>query len=211
MLKEKTMKRIFLIALLCVFTGVLAFAQEDKKPAATVTDAQWKELITAIGNENWDSAFALSSDYLKLLNEEDEMKVLARLRYMHLYAAAGKTFEGKMTFEELEKTVKKFVGKEIFTPYRKIKLGCQGEFNYVCPSEENKKRTMTTAANKAGTSIFAFEYTDLKEAVDFAGNAGKQTAIGGIINDIVPNPNKTTIVIMRIFISDGYIKFRGSK
>lgn len=205
------MKRIFLVALLCIFTCVLAFAQGDKKPAAVITDAQWKELITAMGEENWDSAFALSSDYLKLMKEEDEGKTLARLRYMHLYSAAGKVFEGSMTFEELEKTVKNFVGKEILMPYRKIKLGCQGQFNYVCPSEENKKRTMTTAANKAGTSIFAFEYTDLKEAVDFAGNAGKQTSIGGIINDIVPNPNKTTIVIMRIFISDGYIKFLGSK
>jgi hypothetical protein len=205
-LERTFMKRIFLITLLCIFTGVLALAQADKKPTFVITDTQWKELITALKSENWESAFALSSDYMKLMKEDDEMKTLARLRYMYLYSAAGKVSEDKMSFETLEKTVKDFVGKEILAPYRKIKLDCRGEFNFICPSEENKKRTMTTAANKPGTSIFAFEYADLKETVDFARNSGKQAAVGGIVKDIVPNPNKTTIVIMRIYISDGYIK-----
>ena len=201
------MKRIFLITLLCIFTGVFAFAQADKKPVSAITETQWKDLVAALKAENWEAAAALSSDYMKLMKEDDEKKTLARLRYMYLHSVAGKVFEGKMSFEELEKAVKDLIGKEVVTPYRKITLDCQGEFNLICPSEENKKRTMTTAANKEGTSIFSFEYADLKETVDFSGNKGKQAAVGGIIKDIVPNPNKTTIVIMRIFISDGYIKF----
>ena len=64
---------------------------------------------------------------------------------------------------------------------------------------------MVTAMNQAGTTILAFEYLQFKENFDFAKYDGKEIAIGGVAKSIVPNPNKSNLVILRIYISDGYV------
>jgi hypothetical protein len=116
-----------------------------------------------------------------------------------------------MSYEELEKIVNNFVGKKIVFPFRRIAIKCRGEFNYICASDDAKNKTITAATNKKGTSIFAFEYVQLKEDFDFDKHKGETAAIGGVVKSIVPNPNKSTIVILRIYISDGYIMLAEQK
>lgn len=198
------MKQIILILLLFCFTATTVSAQKAKTTDDELTDKQWKDLFTALGNENWDIAFDLSTKYIKLLKDDDEAKSIGNLRYMSLYSAAGKVFEGKMSYDKLEEFVKGFVGKKLVFPYRQISVKCKG-FNFVCPSSEAKNKAMVTAMNRAGTTILAFEYLQFKENFDFAKYDGKEIAIGGIAKSIVPNPNKTNIVILRIYISDGYV------
>ena len=202
------MKQIILILLLFCFT-VISISAQKVKVDDELTDEQWQDLFTALGNEKWDTAFDLSTKYLKQLKNNDEAKSIGNLRYISLYSAAGKVFEGKMSYDKLEEFVKGFVGKKLVFPYRQvsvecISVECKG-FNFVCPSSETKNKAMVTAMNRAGTTILAFEYLQFKDNFDFAKHDGKEIAVGGIAKSIVPNPNKSSIVILRIYISDGYV------
>jgi len=197
------MKQIILILLFCCLTAISVSAQ-NAKTADEITDKQWQDLFSALQTENWNTAFDLSTKYLKQLKDDDEAKSIGNLRYMALYSAAGKVFDGKMSFDRLEEFVKGFVGKKIVFPRRQISVKCKG-FNFLCPSKETKNKAMVTAMNQAGTTILAFEYLQFKENFDFAKYDGKEVAVGGVAKSIIPNPNKTNIVILRIYISDGYV------
>src|ERR1043165_1213790 len=203
------MKRVFLVLLIVCLTVGSVSAQT--KTAAALSDKQWQDLFTALDKEDWDTAFDLSDKYLRLLKDNDEAKSIANLRYIYLYSAAGKVSVGRMSYEELEKSVKNFVGKKIVSPLRQIAVKCRGEFNYICASDDAKNKAVTAATNRGGTSIFAFEYVQLKEDFDFDKHRGEPAAIGGVVKSIVPNPNKSTLVILRIYISDGYIMLAEQK
>jgi len=179
-----------------------AFAQQ-LKTASTVTDDDFQKVLVAVSNEDWDAAVALSSKFLKQMKDDD--KRLLRLRYIYLYAAAGMVTDGRMEFDDFAKATKEFVGKEVEVPYRPITLECRGAMNFICPSNEKRDRATVAATNKTGTSILAFEYTQLKEPFDFAHHQDETASISGTIDAIVPNPNKSRFLVMRLFISNGEI------
>ena len=203
------MKQFILILALFGLT-VISISAQKTKTADEISDKQWQELFVALDDENWGVAFNLSTKYLKQLKDNDEAKSIGNLRYMCLYSAAGKVFEGKMSYDKLEEFVKGFVGKKLVFPYRQISVKRKG-FNFIAPSSETKNKAMVTAANKAGTTILAFEYLEIKDNFDFAKHDGEEVAIGGIAKSIIPNPNKSNIVILRIYISDGYVMLPGEK
>jgi hypothetical protein len=92
--------------LLAALSGILLNAQTPEKAPdkyGPITEAQWKELLVALTQENWDTGFDLSAKYLKLVKEEDDAQRVARLRYMYLYSAAGKVYEDKMDYDKLER------------------------------------------------------------------------------------------------------------
>lgn len=191
------MSRIIFAMLLLCAAGLSAAAQT--KPSTEVTEAQWHDVLVAVTNEEWSTTVELSSRYLKQLKESDER--LPRLRYIYLYAAAGKVSEGEMSYDELEKSVKDFVGKEVVLPYRTIALHCRGDLNFICPDDKDKDKLMVAATNKMGTNIHAFEYVQLKEPFDFASHDGEEASISGTIDSIQPNPNKSRVLVMRLYIS----------
>lgn len=199
------MKRIIIVMLFLSVACVSAFAQEPK-PSAEAPDKQWRDLLVAVSNESWDTAVNLSSQQLKQLKDNDER--LPRLRYIYLYSAAGKVSEGGMSFDELELLVKQFVGKDIVLPYRQMTQNCRGSLNFICSSEGAKDRLIVAATNSTGTTIHAFEYVQLKENFDIASHEGEEASIGGIIEAIKPNPNKSRAIVMRIYITKGFIKLK---
>ena len=205
--KVNIMKKIILILLFFSFTAFSVSAQQTKTPDE-LTNKQWEDLFTALENENWDTAFDLSTKYLKQLNDSDEAKSIGNLRYICLYSAAGKVSAGKMTYEKLGEFVKDFVGKKLVFPFRQISAKCGSGLNFICFSDGVKNKALVAAANQAGTSILAFEYLQLKVDFDYTKYDGKEAAAAGIAKSIVPNPNKSTIVILRIYISDGSIMLR---
>lgn len=198
------MKRIFCCIILaaCFLT---AFAQQPR-PTSTVTDDDFQKVLVAVSNEDWDTAFALSSKFLKQMKDVD--KRLVRLRYIYLYSAAGMVTNGKMEFDDFAKSTKEFVGKEVECPFRPITLECRGAFNFICPSNEKQDRVTVAASNKTATSILAFEYTQLKEPFDFAHHQDEAASIYGTIDAIVPNPNKSRFLVMRLFITNGIINVK---
>jgi hypothetical protein len=198
------MKQIFLLALVL---GLFVFSVPAQKEKTTgeVSDKQWEDLFKALDSENWNTAFKLSDEYIKLLKNDDKADSIGHLRYMFLYSAAGRVTRGDMSFDELAEKIKGFEGKEIIFPIRTVLAECSGKFNYVCPSEGEKNKAMVSASNRTGTSIHAFEYLEFKENIDFKKYEGKEIALGGVVKSIVLNPNKSKFLVMRIFISDAYI------
>ncbi|HZH30203.1 MAG TPA: hypothetical protein VEY11_05530 [Pyrinomonadaceae bacterium] len=201
------MKRLLLILFCCCSAAAPAYSQQPPAQSAPVAAAeQWRQLLVAVSNEEWDAAFGLSTRLLREMKQDDEAKRLPRLRYIHMYAAAGRVTEGRMSFEQLEQALKDFKGKEVEMPYREITRDCGGALNFICPADGAKDRLFVSASNKSGTSILAFEYIGLKEAFDAAKHEGEQASVGGIIQRIVPNPNKSRAIVMRIYVAEGYVK-----
>jgi hypothetical protein len=173
---------------------------------ATVTDDDFQKVLVAVSSEDWDAAVSLSSRLLKQMKDED--KRLPRLRYIYLYAAAGKVTNGNMEFDDLAKLAKELIGKPVEVPYRPITLQCRGAFNFICPSGDKNDRIMVAASNKTATSILAFEYTQLKEPFDFQHHVDETASISGTIDSIVPNPNKSRAIVLRLFISNGVLNLK---
>jgi hypothetical protein len=195
---------VFTMILLCA-SCLLAVAQQPEQNTE-VTEAQWRSVLVAVSNEDWGTAVELSSKYLKQLNEDDER--LPRLRYIYMYAAAGKVSEGGMSFDELEQSLKAFSGKEVVLPYRPIAQHCKGDLNFICPAEGGKDQLIIAATNKAGTTIHAFEYVQLKESFDLASHDGEEASISGTIDSIQSNPNKSRFLVLRIYISGASVTLK---
>jgi hypothetical protein len=198
---QELMKRITLY--LVLVTGCFpALAQQP----ATVTDDDFQKVLVAVSNEDWDAAVSLSSRFIKQMKDED--KRLPRLRYIYLYAAAGKVTNGNMEFDDLARLANELVGKPVEVPYRPITLQCRGAFNFICPSGDKNDRIIVAASNKTATSILAFEYTQLKEPFDFEHHLDETASISGTIESIVPNPNKSRAIVLRLFISSGVLNLK---
>lgn len=199
------MNRVAVVIILLCAAYIPSLAQGPKTPAE-VSDKQWQEVLMAVSDEEWDKAFQLASQYMEQMKQDDER--LPRLRYIYLYAAAGRVSAGGMSFDELEPLVKGFTGKEIVLPFRPIAIDCRGNLNFICATAGTKDKLSVAAANKAGTNIHAFEYVQLKEEFDAASHQGEKASIGGVIDAIKLNPNKSRFLVMRIYISGASIVAR---
>ena len=198
-----------LLAILLIISVAISIAAQAPNPSEALTEKQWSDLVAALEKEDWVMAEKLSWDYLMLAKTDDEAKTPARLRYMYLYSAAGKVAAGKMSYADLEKRIKDFAGREIVFPYRSVKKECRAGFdsNTVCRGNDNK-RFFITGTNHDITTIHDFEYIQLKDDFDFEKNDGKLAMIIGRIDSIAPNPNRSNLLILRIYVSDAYVKLK---
>lgn len=199
------MKRI-IYSLVFLAIAVPAASPQQPKVSVPVTNDEFQQVLVAVSNEDWDTAFRLATKQLNQLKEGDVR--LLRLRYIYMYAAAGKVSEGRMEFDELTQRVKDLEGKDVALPYRPIMIECRGAMNFICPTKDSKLSALVCATNKTGTTILAFEYIQLKEAFDFANHENEAASIVGKIKAIVPNPNKSRGIVMRLYISDAVIELK---
>jgi hypothetical protein len=79
--------------------------------------------------------------------------------------------------------------------------------NAICISDPRSTSFMVIAADKTKTTIYAFEYVKLQQAVDFAAHAGELGSIAGTLSKIEPNPNKSRAIVLRIYIDDATVTF----
>ena len=202
------MKGLILTIFFLLFLASFAFAQSPEQ-TSTLTDEQWTPIYQALETEDFDTAEKLTSKYLDEVKPQDGNNTLGRLRFMYLYSAAGRIGAGKMTYDDLEKRTKGMAGKEIVFPGRFLQVKCQppAHFNAVCKSD-GPHDAMVTSTNRAATTIHSFEYIKLKEKFDWAKNDGKVASISGTIESIAPNPNRSKLLIMRIYVTDASIKLK---
>lgn len=221
------MKKVVLLIILFCLSSVVCFSQKSKtsvplnavKPAqvktiAEVPDADWRDLVDAVQSENWEKSAQLASEYLTKVKAENNKKQIARLRYILLYALAGKivetSFAGKKAEEakarvELEKAANEFLGKEFFMPSREVSDDCEGRLNYICRSKQQANVLRVTTTNQAGTAIHSFEYLRLKQNFSIAENIGKEVILSGVLRKIEFNPNKSNVWIMRLLFENGSV------
>jgi len=221
------MKKVVLSATIFCLSAVVCFSQTSKtpvpsgnpkpariQPTAEISDTEWRILIDAVQAENWEESRFLAGQYLTKYKVDNEKKQLARLRYILLYALAGKVVEsslgGKKPEEEkarveLEKAANGFLEQEFFMPSRQVSDDCQGKLNYVCRSKQPENVLRVTATNRTGKAIYSFEYFRLKEDFSVAKNAGKSAILSGVLKKIEFNPNKSNVWIMRLFFENGSV------
>lgn len=198
---KKTM--VAVLILFCCFFNTPA---QKESQSNKITEAQWNSLFSALASENWKEAFDLSSKYLEQVGNDDKADSVANLRYMLIYSAAGSVSIGKMSYDNLEKQLPKVVGKKIATPFHPLGIDCHPPmFNYICKTSSGDYDVSITTANRQATSILAFEYINLSKKFDFSKHKEELAAVLGTVDKIVPNPNRSNLVILRIYTKDAEI------
>lgn len=221
------MKKVVLSVILSCLSTAAGFSQKSSppvkpnavkqtqvQPLKEIPDAGWRNLINTVQAENWDKGALLAKEYLTKIKADNDKKQLARLRYILLYALAGKIVESSAADKkpeeskariELETTAKDLLEKEFFMPSREISGDCEGRLNYVCRSKQQANVLRVTATNRAGTAILSFEYVRLEENFDIEENIGRQAVISGVLKKIEFNPNKSNVWIMRLIFEEGSV------
>ncbi len=200
------MKSAFLFGVLLVFgLSPLPLASQDPSTGTQLTEKQWDDLYAALDLEDWSRAADYSAKYLRQLKDEGDKRSLGRLRYMFVFASAGKVIERKMAFEELGKVLTDLLAREIVLPGRRLTTNCPAPMNSICVLSGSKYDLSSAAANNHGTSIHAFEYVKLQDKFDAKGHDGDLAEVSGILDSFQLNPNKSTIWIMRLFIDKGHV------
>jgi len=147
-----------------------------------------------------------AASYLAKTGTSEDLQ--ARLRYIVIYTTAGAVSTGAFDFDVLNKRLKGFVGKSVTLPDRPVINDAQpGRMNAICISDPHATSFMVVAANKTNTTIHAFEYVKLQQAVDLAPHVGELGSITGTLRKVEPNPNKSPALVLRIYIGDATIAF----
>jgi hypothetical protein len=167
---------------------------------------EFDRILQLISNEDWKAASDAAVSYLAKAGASKDLQ--ARLRYIIIYTTAGAVSTGASEFDVLDQRLNGFVGKSVTLPDRPMINGdCSGRMNAICISDPHAASFMVVAANKTSTTIHAFEYVNLQQAVDFAAHAGEWGSITGTLRKIEPNPNKSHAIVMRIYIDDATVAF----
>jgi hypothetical protein len=169
---------------------------------------EYDRIVQLISNEDWKAASDATVSYLAKVGTSGDQDLQARLRYIIIYTTAGAVSTGAFEFDVLDQRVQGFVSKSVALPYRPVVNGARpGGMNAICISDPHATSFMMVAANKTSTTIHAFEYVKLQQAVDVAAHAGEWASITGTLRKIEPNPNKSRAIVMRIYIDDATVTF----
>ena len=223
---RKLITLIAVVALTAVFAGAQTTRPAAKTPprpapaapAKQVTEisaADWSALAAALSKEDWTQAAQLAKQHLGLLRTDNERKQLAQLRYLYLFALAGKVqyylgitndLEAERSWTELDNAVGEFVGREIVLPPRPFSTSCEKRLNYVCPVKDTPNAFRTTATTKGGDFILSFDYVVFGSTVDMKDFDARATFLGGTLQRAEFNNDTSKPWIMRLFINRGFAR-----
>lgn len=221
------MTRLFFLVLIFVAAAATATAQPPRVPGKvtprnvpfkTITeipDNEWQEMTKAFEREDWPLAADLSSKHAMSLTADNDRKQLARLRYLHLFALAGKVLRAnelgdavgaEKAWTEIDLALAKYVNKEILLPARPFAKECAKKLNVICPSADAPKTMRTTATNREGSAIHSFDYVAFENPVDIKEFEGRSVFMGGILQRAEMNEDKTKPWVLRLVIKDGILR-----
>ena len=167
---------------------------------------EYDRILQLVSNEDWKAASDAAASYLAKTGTSGDLQ--ARLRYIVIYTTAGAVSTGAFDFDVLNNRLKPFIGKSVTLPDRPVINDAQpGRMNAICISDPHATSFMVIAANKTNTTIHAFEYVKLQQAVDFATHAGEWGSITGTLRKVEPNPNESRAIVLRIYIDDATVAF----
>ncbi|MGB4772799.1 MAG: hypothetical protein WBP58_15145 [Chitinophagaceae bacterium] len=188
------------VLLICLFFFVKTAA------AQTVSNDDFRSLIPFMQKEDYKSAFKASD---KILNAtvNDSSNLRGIVTYMNLLASAGMVSKGEMKYDDFEKNAKKYIGHYVVMSAHPCIDSTKMAYNSVKlqPDETGKVKGTVATTNQAATRILFFEYFDFEQPVDPSDYVGKNVRCGGILEDHKPNPNKTTVVVGRMYIKHAFI------
>lgn len=188
--------------ILTIFLAIFCLAQRVQ---SQVTYADFKSLIPYLENEDWKYTFKHAGELLEA-NPNDSSEMHAMMVYIRLFSGAGLVSQKKMSFKKLELAILPLVGQKVMMsahPYVKGE-GCGLNCTRL-EKDSSQWKAFTAAANQAGTSILCMEHFELRKApLPFK----EKTFIrcGGILQGIELNPNESTIWILRLTVSDAFVR-----
>jgi hypothetical protein len=191
-----------LFLLLCFATA----SSQNLQTSDKLSDEKWRELETALEKEDWVKSADLAAKFLKEAPNGEEREV-GLLRYIFIFASAGKVITGKMNYEGLEKAMKALVGKTVSLPPLVLTTNCMPPANKICAKKGESDELFSAATNRAGTNIHAFNFIQLEKKMDLTEREGRAAVVGGSIKAIAPNPIKSRLWVMRLYIENGFIEF----
>jgi hypothetical protein len=174
-----------------------------------ISDRDWNQLSGALAREDWDLAARTSDDLLRSLKIENDKKQVAQLRYLHLFALAGRISRlivGKNetaagpAWEELENTAVSYRGQELMMPARSFSISCAGKVNFVCPIRDDRRALRVSSTNINGDFILAFEYYSFVEDIDLRDFEARKVFLVGKLDRFEFNQDDSKPWIMRLFI-----------
>ncbi len=179
-----------------------------------ISDADWKTLAEALQSEDWTRAADLAGRDLVLLTAENDKKQLAQLRYLRLFALAGKILgsyaagnaaEAEKTWLELDRLTVSFIGKDFLLPPRSYAADCSGKLNYLCKVRNSPDALRVTATNRAGTGIHSFDYILFDAPVGELNSFDAKIFIGGVLEKAEYNDDPSKPWVIRLFFKKGQI------
>ncbi len=241
------MKKLIFLSILFCFSAMFCFAQTHKtsakisakplaktpaktsskniaakpfqdKTVAEIGVEEWKNLTDALRAEDWEKSASLSLQLLNRIKIDNEKKQLAQLRYLYLYALAGKILKSAAAKnviaenalqEELIRAAARFTGKEFVLPPRRFLSDCKTVVNYICSVKDNDKAFRTTATNKDGTEIHSFDYVLFDEKIDLNELPEKESFLGGVLKKAEFNEDLSKPWVMRLIFEKGFVRTAG--
>ena len=220
-------KLIFSTIFLCL-SATFCFGQKPKTPAKTppnpiqiqsiveIPDAEWKTLADALTAEDWGKSVSLTAQFISRFKIDNEKKQLAQLRYIYLYALAGKILktaaeknnagEQNAAWEELNRAAARFANKEFLLPPRQYLGDCRKVFNYICTIKNDDRALRSVATDKNGTEIHSFDYVRFDRKIDFKEFRENKTFIGGILKKVEFNADLSKPWVMRLVFDKGFVR-----
>ena len=220
------MKKIVLLIILINACGLFAAAQKPSAPliktkpaavatpvAAEIAETEWKILTDALQAEDWTKSASIAAEYSLKLKSDNDKKQLAQLRYLRLFALAGKilTVSGgnvpantDALWKELDDAASASVGKEFLLPPRRYLNECRKVANYICRVADNDRALRVTATNKEGTGIHSFDYVIFDEASRLNNLPESELFLGGTLKRIEYNQDSSKPWVMRLIFEKGY-------
>lgn len=189
----------------------------DKFSLKRISEPDWREMEDALLADNWSKAARLSGQYLEQLKAETSDKQIARLRYIRLFALAGRVIgynfaENPAAAEraraELKKEVGEMTGRRFMFPARRILAECRDVVNYICRSEEDPGTLYVIATNTTGTVASpSIEYLQMERRPDLSRHDKKVAILTGVLKKAEFNPESSNVWVMRLYFDEGFIAY----
>ena len=215
------------VLLIILTSAAIGFAQKPSpvKPSAPKTiqksvtttefsEAEWKILTDALQSEDWTNSATIAAQYLSKLKSDNAKKQLAQLRYLRLYALAGKILavsganipaDNDALWKELDDAAGSFNGKEFILPPRRYLNECVKVANYICRVADNDRALRVTATNKEGTAIHSFDYVVFDDKNLLNNLPESELFLGGVLKRIEYNQDSAKPWVMRLIYEKGFV------
>jgi len=222
------MKKVFLLIALINIFSLFGAAQKPNAPVKTIKPAansapvikeisepEWKVLTDALQAEDWTKSVSTAALYLQKLKIDNDKKQLAQLRYLRLYAIAGKILavsganvpaDTDALWKELDDAASEFNGKEFVLPPRQYLNECEKRVNYICRVADNDRALRITATNKEGTAIHSFDYVAFDEQNSLSSLPESQLFLGGFLKRVEYNQDDSKPWVMRLIFEKGFVR-----
>ena len=189
-------------------------AAPSRNRSAVISAADWKTLTDAFAAEDWTRAANLAAEDLRKTPVDNDQKQLAQLRYLRLYALAGRVLavsgarvpvDADALWKELDDAATAFVGQQLVLPPHSFLRDCEKRVNYICRVADDDLALRVTATNKEGTGIHSFDYFVFEPDAMPKKMPETEFFIGGTLKRIEYNQDSSKPWVMRLIFEKGFV------